>query len=116
VGIVVVDHASGKVVVKTCKAIGEATNNVDEYDAIRRALMLAAKRYKATTVRVYSDSQLVIKQLKHEWQVKKPHLQDLLEEVEVLAKPFCKVTYVKVPREHPMIQLADKAANEALDK
>ena len=115
VGIVFVDHASGKVLAKAFKAIGQATNNVAEYEAIRRALEAAYKAYKATTVRVYSDSQLVIRQLNHEWQVKNENLQSLLEEVEILAESFDKVMYLERPREHPMIQLADQGANEALD-
>jgi hypothetical protein len=53
VGIVVIDHASGAVLVNTGKPIGEATNNVAEYEAIKWGLAPAEKRYKASTVRVY---------------------------------------------------------------
>ena len=60
VGIVVVDHDTDAVLAKTGKTIGEKTNNVAEYEAIKRGLTLAWKDYKANIVRVYSDSQLVI--------------------------------------------------------
>jgi ribonuclease HI len=116
IGIVVVDHDTDAVLAKTGKTIGEKTNNEAEYEAIKRGLTLAWKDYKASTVRVYSDSQLVIRQLTGQYKVKKEELQELLEEVEIHAEPFYKVFYKEVPREHPMIQLADKAANEALDK
>jgi ribonuclease HI len=116
IGIVVVDHDTEAVLAKTGKTIGETTNNVAEYGAIVWGLELAEKRYKAGTVRVYSDSQLVIRQLTGEYKVKQDHLLELLEEVEVAAERFDHVFYKEVRRDHPMIQLADQAANWALDK
>jgi ribonuclease HI len=116
IGIVAVDHASGTVIFQDGKTIGQGTNNIAEYKAIIWGLESVEKRYKAvTTVRVYSDSQLVIRQLNHEWKVKDENLQYLLEEVEDLAENFGKVFYKEVPRKHPTIQLADQEANKAFD-
>jgi ribonuclease HI len=114
VGVVFVDHASGTVLSQDGKPVGETTNNVAEYKAIIWGLELAAQ-LKATTVRVYSDSEVVIRQLTGEYKVKEDHLQELLDDVRVFAESFDRVFYKEVPREHPMIQLADQEANKAFD-
>lgn len=116
IGVVIVDHASGTVLFQDGKTIGRATNNVAEYKAIMWGLEFAHRPYGASTVRVHSDSQVVIRQLSHEYKVNNENLQGLLEEVEILAESFDRVFYKEVPREHPMIRIADQEANKALGK
>ncbi|MHC1598970.1 MAG: ribonuclease HI family protein [Candidatus Methanofastidiosia archaeon] len=104
----------GKVVCKEGLYIGIATNNVAEYTAIIKAL---EKMHTITSgpVEVISDSQLVIRQLRGEWRVKKQHLSVLHRDVKRLCDHFSFVTFTNVSRNTPFIQMADTLANYALD-
>ena len=62
---------------------------------------------------VFSDSELLVKQMRGEYKVKKATLKELSEEAAGLAKQLESVTYTAVPREHN--ELADRLVNEALD-
>ena len=61
------------------------TNNEAEYHAVLRAVTEAAEGdnplHRATKLRIYSDSQLVIRQLRGEYQVRKPEMADLRQRV-----------------------------------
>jgi hypothetical protein len=59
--------------------IGRCTNNVAEYRGLIRALELA-KHHKVEMLEVRMDSELVVKQLKGEYRVKQPELQELKAE------------------------------------
>ena len=96
------------------ECIGDATNNVAEYNAIIRALE-AATGYCRKRVFVYSDSELVIKQLKGSYKIKKQHLLGLFRTVKDKEKAFESVTYTHLKRENPRIQRVDLLANRALD-
>lgn len=96
------------------ECIGDATNNVAEYNAIIRALETAAKYCKKNAY-VYSDSELVIKQLKGSYKIKKQHLLELYRTVKDKEKAFESVTYTHLKRENPGIQRVDSLANRALD-
>lgn len=94
--------------------IGDATNNAAEYNAIIRALE-TAKGYCRKKVFVYSDSELVMKQLKGSYKIKKQHLLGLLHTVKGKEKAFGSVTYTHLKRENPRIRRVDLLANRALD-
>jgi ribonuclease HI len=94
--------------------IGDATNNVAEYNAIIRALEAAAG-YCRKKVFVYSDSELVIKQLKGSYKVKKKHILVLFHAVKDKEKAFEFVTYTHLKRDNPRIKRVDMLANMALD-
>jgi ribonuclease HI len=53
--------------------LGEATNNVAEYQALLLGLELALK-HGAKNLSIVSDSELMVRQLNGSYQVKKPHL------------------------------------------
>ena len=93
--------------------IGVKTNNEAEYQALIMALK-ACKKYKPEKIEVYSDSQLMIKQLSDEWKVKHPQLQDLYGEVKRITKGY-KMTYTHVRRDNPGVSKCDALANAALD-
>lgn len=95
--------------------IGVTTNNQAEYRALIKALK-EAKKYKPIKITCYSDSQLMIKQLRGEWKVKEPQLKDLHSNIKELEKNYKKIHYKHVKRDNPGIQKCDKEANEALDK
>jgi len=62
----------------------------------------------------YLDSELVVKQLRHEYKVKNKDLAPLFLTVYNLALNFQTITYTHIPREKN--QAADKLANEAMDR
>jgi len=95
--------------------LGVGTNNEAEYKAVVKGLTAAAD-YTSGWVEVRSDSELTIKQLNKEYQVKKPELQELHTHVRRAEGLFRKVTYSHVPREHLGASRADALANQALDR
>ena len=94
--------------------IGECTNNVAEYRALIAALERAKKLGKE--IFCFSDSKLMIHQLKGEYKVKKKHLKSLFEKVKVLEKSFEKIEYKNVRRTDPMIKRVDRMVNQVLNK
>jgi ribonuclease HI len=92
--------------------IGATTNNVAEYRAVIAALE-AAKQFPARTMRVRSDSMLVIEQLKGRWKVKQAHLKVLYAEARALLDAYDHVELAHVPREQNVE--ADALVNAALD-
>jgi ribonuclease HI len=98
---------------KEGKKLGTTTNNVAEYKAIIEGLRKAMGA--SDTVDVFSDSELVVRQLNGEYKVKKEHLRVLFYVVKDLERRFKKVTYTHRKREHPMQKKADALVNEALD-
>ena len=109
----IMDPASGEVLVEDAAYIGRQTNNVAEYTAIVRALRDCLVRSKGR-VRVHSDSQLCINQINGSWRVKKPHLRPMLAEVHRLRAGFEDVRFVWVPRGNAWISECDRRANEVL--
>lgn len=76
-----------------------ATNNVAEYVAAIRALEFLASRGFKGRVELLGDSQLVIRQMQGEYEVRAPHLKAYHARLEALAKQFSHVEFRWVPRE-----------------
>jgi ribonuclease HI len=102
----------GEPVVEEAAPIGRATNNVAEYTALIRALERAAE-LGVKDLAVFSDSELLVKQMNGEYRVKHPDLQDLYREAQALRKRFDRVTLTHVRRAENAD--ADRLGNEALD-
>jgi acyl dehydratase/ribonuclease HI len=94
------------------KYIGRATNNVAEYYALIAALDYAAAN-GIRRLRVYSDSQLIVNQIKGLYKVKHPDLRPLHERAKKQAATLETFTIQYVPREQN--RDADDLANAALD-
>jgi len=94
------------------ETIGRTTNNVAEYRALLRGLEEAAA-LGARTVRICSDSELVVKQLSGQYQVRSPQLAPLHRQAVSRMRQFDKVSVVHVPREQN--RGADALANRALN-
>lgn len=109
---VVVRHPDGKVLESLGKYIGRHTNNVAEYYALIAALDYAAAR-GIKRLRVLSDSQLIVNQMKGLYKVKHPDLRPLHERAKKQASAFEAFTIQYIPREENSD--ADAAANAALD-
>ena len=93
--------------------LGKATNNVAEYQALLHALRYALKN-GARRVRLYSDSELVVRQIEGRYKVKHPQLRPLHDEARALLGRFEHATLSHVPRERN--READRLANRAVDE
>jgi len=109
----VIISADGHIVAKVGKFLGDNTNNYAEY----MGLILGLKRAKAMGIReldVYSDSELLVKQLSGEYQVKADNLKPLHEEARQLLQGFTDIAVSHIPREEN--QAADEMSNRAIDQ
>lgn len=112
----IITDSDGKLLKEHAQFIGACTNNIAEYRALIAALKEAAKIADGNSeITCFSDSQLMISQMKGEYKVKKGHLKELREEAKSLEKKLKKVDYVNVRRTDPVIQRADRMVNEVLD-
>ncbi len=114
IGVVLADEM-GNVLQEHAERIGHGTNNEAEYRAMYKALELA-KAKGATQLLCHADSQLIIFQLTGVYRIKDARMAALAQKVQSLAKGFESISWKQIPREHPMITLADKLLNHALDK
>lgn len=110
IGVVVLRN--GVPVREIAETIGRTTNNVAEYRALLRGLEEAAA-LGARSVRICSDSELVVRQLSGRYQVRSPQLAPLHRQARSRMRQFDKVSVVYVPREQN--RGADALANRALD-
>ena len=67
--------------------LGKATNNVAEYSALILALQ-AAKKSCVEKLTVYSDSELIVRQVCGAYKVKAPELQKLFLRAKMLIEGF----------------------------
>jgi ribonuclease HI len=102
----------GNRIAEVSEYLGRSTNNVAEY----RALLLGlerAREFGARDLEVRSDSLLVVKQMREEYEVRKPHLEALRDRARELERSFRRVKYMHVPRASNSD--ADLLANRAID-
>jgi ribonuclease HI len=111
---------SGKTITETAQYLGEKTNNYAEYAGVVLGLEMVARHFgkkqcSEIAVHVHLDSELVCKQLNHEYQVKEETLFPLFIKVHNMTiATFKEVTFEHVPREKNAH--ADRLANEAMDR
>lgn len=99
--------------------IGVATNNEAEYQAVVFALQKARQLFgkekvKQANIYFYLDSELVVKQLNHQYKIEEGKLQPLFMKIWNLLTDFGEVKFTHIPREEN--KLADKLVNDALDE
>ncbi|MFC1873115.1 ribonuclease HI family protein [Chloroflexota bacterium] len=95
------------------RAIGITTNNQAEYQAVIAAFEKAAA-LGATSVKLHSDSELVIKQITGKYRVKNTSLIPLHRKILDMAARFTSFSAHHVPREQN--READALANQAFDR
>ena len=98
-------------VAQISKAIGPATHNVAEYQALIEGLKLA-RGYGIQQIRVYMDSEIVVDQVNGVSAVRKAHLSELHEQARGLVVQFKSFRISWVPRE--LNREADRLVNDAL--
>jgi len=107
IGVVIEGAAPGTIHI--AKAIGCQDNNVAEYVALVEALQYAVVQ-KARSLHVYSDSEVVVRQMKGEYSCRSPRLYSLNWMCRKLARSL-HFSITHVPRESN--QIANRLANEA---
>lgn len=118
-GIHIVDATTLETVADFGFALGIATNNVAEYQAVLHALewVLAHKELLADVVHLSFrlDSNLVVSQLSGSWKIKDSHLHQLAGKVKACLGQFGGThSFEHIPRKDN--QNADRIANDTLDK
>lgn len=107
----VVCGADGSVLKNISKFIGEATNNVAEYTALIYALQ-EALILRAQEVRIWTDSELLYRQLKGEYKVRHPNLKPLFGQIKHLLCGLQSFEIHHISRNNN--RGADKLANQAV--
>ena len=110
----VIMNMKGETIEDGAKFLGKnETNNKAEYGALIVGLSKCL-HHSTGIIHVYSDSELMVKQLNGSYKISKPHLRDLAEQVHKLVENFDKVTFHHIKREKNA--RADALANKAVDK
>jgi ribonuclease HI len=110
---VVIEDQSGRKVAALSEYLGHQTNNFAEYQGLIAALEYAIKHgHKA--LKLISDSELLVRQIKGIYKVKNATLQDLHGRAKELIAQLDWFSIGHALREHN--QEADRLANEAMDK
>ena len=111
-GVVVQDEA-GRKVAALSEYLGHQTNNFAEYQGLIAALEYALQ-HGTKALKVISDSELLVRQIKGIYKVKNATLQDLHGRAKQLIAQLDWFSIGHALREHN--QEADRLANDAMDK
>lgn len=110
---VVIQNESGSRVAALSEYLGHQTNNFAEYQGLIAALEYAIK-HGPKALKVISDSELLVRQIKGIYKVKNAVLQDLHARAKELIAQLDWFAIGHALREHN--QEADRLANQAMDK
>ncbi len=107
-----IQDKEGRVVKRVRRKLGIATNNVAEYSALVTALE-QARSLGASSVSIFADSELMVKQIKGQYRVKNEGLKPLYIKAKSIIEEFerFRITHVLRAKNKD----ADKLANEAID-
>jgi ribonuclease HI len=108
-----VEDEHGRPIAELSRALGVATNNVAEYHALVAALTWAAGR-GCRSLRIKSDSELLVRQMCGEYRVRNAGLQPLYLEAKRLVAHLGRVRFEHIRRELNIE--ADSLANHAMDE
>ena len=110
---VVIQDQSGEKVAHLSQYLGHQTNNFAEYQGLIAALEYAIQ-HGPKALKLISDSELLVRQIKGIYKVKNPTLKDLHGRAKELIAQLDWFSIGHALREHN--QEADRLANEAMDK
>jgi ribonuclease HI len=103
----------GEELAEICRYLGHKTNNEAEYWALLLGLR-EAKRLGGESIRIFTDSELVAKQVNGLYRVRNLNLKSLHRAVIEDLEGFSSFEIVSVPREQT--QEADRLANQAIER
>lgn len=106
---------NGKIVHEHSEFLGIHTNNYAEYRGLIAGLTEAIK-LGAKEAEFIMDSQLVIRQMNGQYQVKNPDMKVLYTDAKSLAALIPKVTFTNVRRSELLIPRADALLNAEMDR
>jgi ribonuclease HI len=110
---VVINDESGRKVAALSEYLGHQTNNFAEYQGLIAALEYALE-HGPRALKLISDSELLVRQIKGVYKVKNATLKDLHARAKELIAQLDWFSIGHALREHN--QEADRLANEAMDK
>ena len=110
---VVIKDETGKKVAALSEYLGHQTNNFAEYQGLIATLGYTLK-HGPKALKVISDSELLVRQIKGVYKVKNPTLQDLHARAKELIVQLDWFSIGHALREHN--QEADRLANQAMDR
>ena len=117
IGVLICDKKKN-VFKKYSQYLDETTNNEAEYQALIFALkkikaLYGKEKIKKMEVEIKSDSELLIKQIRGEYKILEPKIQQLFLKAWNLKIDFKNIKFVLIPREKN--READKLVNEILN-
>ena len=108
--------SDGEVVLEAWGIVGSGpliSNNVSEYSALFNALTKIKEKFGvAVSLTIYSDSQMVVKQMNREWPVRAGLYVEMAQRTLHFATQFHHIRYVWIPRERNAF--ADALSKRAL--
>jgi ribonuclease HI len=110
---VYIQDSAGRVLAELSQYLGKQTNNFAEYSALLAALEFAIAQGHRS-LRVISDSELMVKQMKGQYRVNSPELRPLYEEARRRVPQLEHFQIQHVLREKN--RHADRLANLAMDR
>jgi ribonuclease HI len=110
---VYIEDAQGKSVAQLSEYVGRKTNNFAEYSGLLAALNFALEQ-GYPRLKVITDSELMVKQIKGQYRVQSPELRPLYEEAKRRIARLDSFQIQHVLREKN--RHADRLANEAMDR
>jgi ribonuclease HI len=110
---VAIEDAAGRPVAELSEYLGHHTNNYAEYQGLLAALRYASEK-QITALKVVSDSELMVRQMKGIYKVRHPELRKLYDQAQQLARQLEHFEIRHALREHN--KTADRLANEAMDR
>ena len=110
---VLLEDRAGRRLAELCHYLGPRTNNFAEYSGLIAALEYAAA-HPPKAVKVLSDSELLVKQMRGEYKVKSPELRPLYEKARALSHRLEWFAIEHVARREN--READRLANRAMDQ
>ncbi len=112
-GILILDPEN-RVILKKNIFIGKNfTNNEAEYITMLEGI-ISAKKMGIKRLKIFSDSQLVVRQITGEYKIKKEKLRKINQKIMQTLSYFESFQISSVPRENYFIKIVDKLANEKI--
>src|SRR4051794_4588730 len=108
-----IEDARGETIAELSEYLGHKTNNHAEYSGLLAALEWAVKEGRPR-IKVVSDSELMVKQLRGEYKVRSPELKELYDRARMLIRKLERFEISHVLRAKN--KDADRLANEAMDR
>ncbi|MGZ4900448.1 MAG: ribonuclease HI family protein [Candidatus Angelobacter sp.] len=109
---VVVRDAKGEIIAELSDYLGIQTNNYAEYSGLLAALDFAV-REKHLSLKVLSDSELLVRQMQGRYKVRSPGLIELYDRARALVRKLEHFSIDHVLREHNLD--ADSLVNQVVD-